>query len=154
MSAENEAKGGESAAQPPAGPVTFRISTGLVIAAGYANKLRRVALVSMSKQVPKDVIIRDISEFNKRLFEELISTKRIDKLDIIRLNVTVEYDPAANRLNFKEYKLIRYVPEERCGQVSQEDIQKLREENERLRAEISSLKDKLNEILSTLNRNG
>lgn len=128
----------------------FQISTGLIIAARYANKLRRVALVSLSKVVPKDIIIRDISEINKKLFDELITNKKIDKLDVIRLTVKVVYDPANKKLNLEEYKIIRYVPEERCA-TPQEDIARLKEENEKLRAEMDSLKEKLKEIEKMIN---
>jgi len=45
----------------------MELSTGLIIVARYADKLRRVALVAFSKMVPKEVIIRDIAELNKQL---------------------------------------------------------------------------------------
>ena len=152
MSAEESGPAKEEESKVPPAPVKFEISTGLIIAAGYANKLRRVALVSLSKTVPKDIIIRDISEINKKLFEELITTNKIDKLDVIRLNVSLEYDPSANKINLKEYRLIRYIPEEKCKGASQEEINAIKAENEKLKAEISDLKNKLNEILKSINK--
>ena len=124
----------------------FQLSTGLIIAARYANKLRRVALVSLGNSVPKDVIIRDISEINKKLFDELITKNKIDKLDVIRLTVKVVYDPENKKLELEEYKIVRYVPDEKCIGMSQEDLLNIKEENEKLKAEINSLKEKLKEI--------
>ncbi len=131
---------------PIQGKTAFQLSTGLIIAARYANKLRRVALVSLGNSVPKDVIIRDISEINKKLFDELITKNKIDKLDVIRLTVKAVYDPENKKLELEEYKIVRYVPEEKCISLSQEDLLRIKKENEKLKAEINSLKEKLKEI--------
>ncbi len=139
------------AAGPVEGKTTFQLSTGLIIAARYANKLRRVALVSLSNSVPKDVIIRDISEINKKLFDELINKNKIDKLDVIRLTIKVVYDPANKKLELEEYRLIRYVPEEKCSAVPQDELLRLKEENEKLKSEINALKEKLKEIELMIN---
>ncbi len=151
MNNENKANEGVQKKETGmAGPVetktTFQLSTGLIISARYANKLRRVALVSLGSSVPKDVIIRDISEINKKLFDELISKYKIDKLDVIRLTVKVVYDPENKKLKLEEYKITRYIPEEKCTGAPQEDLLRLKQENEKLKAEMNALREKLKEI--------
>jgi hypothetical protein len=70
----------------------FELSTGLIIAARYADKLRRVALVTFSKLAPKDIVIRDVSELNKQLYDVLVNQYKIGKLDVVRITVEAEYD--------------------------------------------------------------
>ncbi|MFP3224833.1 MAG: DUF2258 domain-containing protein [Nitrososphaeria archaeon] len=142
----DETQTNETSTVPIQGKTTYQLSTGLIIAAGYANKLRRVALVSLGNSVPKDVIIRDISEINKKLFDELIIKNKIDKLDVIRLTVKLVYDPENKKLELGEYKIIRYLPEEKCTNVPQEDLLRLKEENEKLKGEMNTLKEKLKEL--------
>ncbi|MEW9492085.1 MAG: single- stranded DNA-binding family protein [Candidatus Aramenus sulfurataquae] len=123
----------------------FELSTGLIIAARYADKLRRVALVALSKIAPRDVIIRDISELNKKLFEE-ITQKNIGKLDVIRLVVVAEYDPQEKKIKFENVQIQRFYTEEQCKKM-QEDVIK---ENQRLKEEIDSIKKEIDHLRSIL----
>ncbi|EWG06824.1 MAG: hypothetical protein ASUL_07619 [Candidatus Aramenus sulfurataquae] len=123
----------------------FELSTGLIIAARYADKLRRVALVALSKIAPRDVIIRDISELNKKLFEE-ITQKNIGKLDVIRLVVVAEYDPQEKKIKFENVQIQRFYTEEECKKM-QEDVVK---ENQRLKEEIDSVKKEIDRLRSML----
>ncbi|MBW9140171.1 MAG: DUF2258 domain-containing protein [Candidatus Aramenus sp.] len=121
----------------------FELSTGLIIAARYADKLRRVALVALSKIAPRDVIIRDISELNKKLFEE-ITQKNIGKLDVIRLVVVAEYDPQEKKIKFENVQIQRFYTEEQCKKM-QEDVIK---ENQRLKEELDSVKKEIERLMS------
>ncbi|RLE68532.1 MAG: DUF2258 domain-containing protein, partial [Thermoprotei archaeon] len=47
------------------GGEVVEIRSGVIPAARYADKLRRVALVVLRNVAPKDVIIRDVSELNR-----------------------------------------------------------------------------------------
>lgn len=123
----------------------FELSTGLIIAARYADKLRRVALVALGKMVPKDVIIRDVSEFNKSLYDVIVNQMKIDKLDVIKLIVSVKYDKSENKLIFEDYKIIRYYTEEECRKQYESVIQ----ENEKLKKEINDIRKKLSDLLGS-----
>ena len=45
----------------------FELSTGVIVAARFADKLRRVALVAFGKMVDKNVVLRDVAELNQEL---------------------------------------------------------------------------------------
>ncbi|QGA69297.1 DUF2258 domain-containing protein [Sulfolobus sp. E11-6] len=124
----------------------FELSTGLIIAARYADKLRRVALVAFSKIAPKEVIIRDVSELNKQLYSKIVEEMKLGKLDVIRISVDAEYDDQNKKLIFSNLRIIRYVTEEQCAEKYKNVIS----ENEKLKEEISELKKKLQDILSIL----
>ncbi|MDT7861785.1 MAG: DUF2258 domain-containing protein [Saccharolobus sp.] len=124
----------------------FELSTGLIIAARYADKLRRVALVAFSKIAPRDIIIRDISELNKQLYTKIVEEMKVDKLDVIRILVDAEYDEQNQRLNFTNVRIIRYFTEDQCKEKYADVIR----ENEELKKEISELKQKLQDILKVL----
>ncbi|AKA74298.1 DUF2258 domain-containing protein [Saccharolobus solfataricus] len=124
----------------------FELSTGLIIAARYADKLRRVALVAFSKIAPKEVIIRDVSELNKQLYTKIVEEMKLGKLDVIRISVDAEYDDRNKKLIFSNLRILRYITEEQCGEKYKDIIS----ENERLKGEILELKKKLEDILSLL----
>lgn len=124
----------------------FELSTGLIIAARYADKLRRVALVAFSKIAPRDIIIRDISELNKQLYTKIVEEMKVGKLDVIRILVDAEYDEQNQRLNFTNVRIIRYFTEDQCKEKYADVIR----ENEELKKEIGELKQKLQDILKVL----
>lgn len=124
----------------------FELSTGLIIAARYADKLRRVALVAFSKIAPRDIIIRDISELNKQLYTKIVEEMKVGKLDVIRILVDAEYDDQNQRLNFTNVRIIRYFTEDQCKEKYADVIR----ENEELKKEIGELKQKLQDILKVL----
>ena len=124
----------------------FELSTGLIIAARYADKLRRVALVAFSKFVPKDVIIRDISELNKQLYSKIVEEMKLNKLDVIKITLEAEYDDENKKLNFSNIRIIRYLTEEQC----EEKYKSIIEENEKIKKEISNLKEKLQDLVNII----
>lgn len=124
----------------------FEISTGLIIAARYADKLRRATLVAFSKIAPKDVIIRDISELNKQLYDEIVNKRKIGKLEVIRITVEAYYDQQNNKLVFNNLKIYRYISEDECDNK----YKPLMEENEKLKGELNKLKESLNSLLKSI----
>ncbi len=134
----------------------FELSTGLIIAARYADKLRRVALVAFSKLAPKDIVIRDISELNKQLYDLIVNQYKIGKLDVIRVTVEAEYDEVEKKIKFNNIKITKYYTEEDCKRLSEPQIEELRnkineltKENEELKNKINEIKEKLNSILKS-----
>ena len=124
----------------------YQISTGVIIAARYADKLRRVALVALGKLVPKEVIIRDIAELNKELYHEIVEKRKLGKLDLIRITVTLHYDEQNQKLVFDEVKLSTFVDYEKCKESYEKEIESLRKEVESLKSENEGLKAALSQI--------
>gem|GEM_PF-145081 len=133
----------------------YELSTGLTIAARYADKLRRVAMVSLGKVVPREIIIRDVAELNRLLYDELVNKMKVDKLDVIRIVVDVYYDERERKLKFENLRVNRYYTEERVKAILDENEAKIRtleEENSRLKQEINSLQNELKRIKETLGK--
>ncbi|EZQ12043.1 MULTISPECIES: DUF2258 domain-containing protein [Acidianus] len=124
------------------GQFKFEISSGLIIASRYADKLRRVALVTLGKMIPKDIIMRDIAELNKELYNKIVNELKVNKLDVIRLMVDVEYNPQEKKLQFSNIRIIRYYTEEECKKMGEDLIK----ENEKLKDELEQAKKKIEEI--------
>ncbi|MCQ4336751.1 MAG: DUF2258 domain-containing protein [Sulfolobales archaeon] len=119
----------------------FELSTGIIIAARFADKLRRVALVAFGKMVDKNVVLRDVAELNKELYEEIVNKRKIGKLDVIRIIVDAEYDEKENRIKFSNVRIQHFVPEDQCA--SRENLERLQKENEELRSKLEKIKQML-----------
>lgn len=126
----------------------FQLRTGFVRAAGYANKLRRVALAVMSREVPRDVIVRDTAEFNRRLYEKMVKEIGLRREEVVRINVEAEYDPDEKRIIFREPQIERYVRLEEAEAPA--DTRKLEEEVNRLKTERDECMKKLEELRERL----
>lgn len=131
----------------------MELSTGLIIAARYADKLRRVALVAFSKMVPKDVIIRDVSELNKELYDLIVNQMKIDKLDVIRLLVDAEYDEENKKLKFSNIRIVRYITEDQCNKKMDEiskQLEDYKKKYEELNKQVEEFKQKIKQIEDAL----
>ncbi|MCI4456197.1 MAG: DUF2258 domain-containing protein [Sulfolobus sp.] len=122
----------------------FELSTGIIIAARFADKLRRVALVAFGKMVDKNVILRDVAELNKELYEEIVNKRKIGKLDVIRILVDAEYDEKENRIKFSNIRIQHFVPEDECA--SRVNLESLKKENEELRSKLEKIKQMLSAL--------
>lgn len=134
-------------------PNKYQLSTGVIIAARYADKLRRVALVALGKMVPKEVIIRDIAELNKELYHEIVEKRKLGKLDLVRITVTLRYDEQLQKLVFEDVKISTFIDEEKCrsmyeGRIDEleKELGTLKKENEELKAENERLKAEIQQI--------
>jgi hypothetical protein len=106
-------------------PNRYEIRSGVVVAARFADKLRRTAFAVFGGIVPREEIVRATSELNKKIYEALISMG-VGKLDIVR--ITVEAAVEGGRLMFGEPKIEWFVPHS--------EMQKRLEECEKRIAEI------------------
>ncbi|MGB9704846.1 MAG: DUF2258 domain-containing protein, partial [Pyrobaculum sp.] len=88
-------------------PNKYEIRSGVVVAARFADKLRRTAFAVFGGIVPREEIVRATSELNKKIYEALISMG-VGKLDIVR--ITVEAAVEGGRLIFGEPKIEWFVP--------------------------------------------
>ncbi|MCQ4343278.1 MAG: DUF2258 domain-containing protein [Sulfolobaceae archaeon] len=119
----------------------FELSTGIIVAARFADKLRRVALVAFGKMVDKSVVLRDVAELNQQLYEEIVNKRKIGKLDVIRIIVDAEYDEKENKIKFSNIRIQHFVPEDECA--SKENLERLQKENEELRSKLEKIKQML-----------
>ncbi len=128
----------------------FQITTGVIIAARYADKLRRVALVALGKYVPKDIIIRDVAELNKELYHEIVEKRKLGKLDLIRVTVVLHYDESAKKLIFDDVKISVFMDEEKCKETYEKEIEELKHKVDELTAENSKLRETIEKIRQVL----
>jgi len=119
----------------------FELSTGIIVAARFADKLRRAALVAFGKMVDKNVVLRDVAELNQELYEEIVNKRKIGKLDVIKILVDAEYDEKENKIKFSNIRIQHFVPEDECA--SREDLERLQKENEELRSKLEKIKQML-----------
>ena len=112
------------------------LSTGVIRASRFADKMRRVVIAAFNRIAPIDVILRDVGEFNKKLYQEIVEKRKYSKSDLIKIIVDAKYDKEGNRIVFGEPKIIRYVPER--------EIERLKEKI----AQLENLIKKINELTS------
>jgi len=110
-------------------PNRYEIRTGLIIAARFADKLRRAAFAAFGSAVPKEEIVRATAELNKKVYERLTSMG-VGKLDIVR--ISVEASVEGGRLIFGEPKVEWFVPHTEVEKRVKECEQKLAEIRRRL----------------------
>ncbi|MCE4619082.1 MAG: DUF2258 domain-containing protein [Desulfurococcales archaeon] len=77
---------------------TNTLRTGLVIAGGYADKVRRVLFAQLrdaikSGEISNTDVARAAAELNRLLFEILVNKLNIDKGDVVRITIEYELDP-------------------------------------------------------------
>ncbi|MEM1902882.1 MAG: DUF2258 domain-containing protein [Pyrobaculum sp.] len=88
-------------------PNRYEIRTGVVIAARFADKLRRTAFAVFGRLLPREEIVRSTSELNKKIYEKLISMG-VGKLDIVR--ITVDAAVEGDKLIFGEPRVEWFIP--------------------------------------------
>jgi len=105
-------------------PNKYEIRTGIVIAARFADKLRRTAFAVFGGVVPKEEIVKATSELNKKIYERLVSMG-VGKLDIVR--ISVEASVEGGRLIFGEPRIEWFVPHEEVEKRVKECEERLAE---------------------------
>lgn len=136
---------------------TVELRTGIIPAARFADKIRRVALAAFKGYAPRDVIVRDVSEFNKRLYDIIVNKLGCAKGDLVRIIVDVAYDEEGQRLVFGEPKVDKFVPESEVRAGYEVKIRDLEAELDRLskaleleRTRLNQVKKRLEELLKEL----
>ena len=109
------------------------LSTGVIRAVRFTDKIRRVVIAAFSRIAPLEVILRDVGEFNKKLYDEIVEKRKYKKSDLIKIVVDARYDKDENRIIFGEPDIIRYVPEV--------ELEKLKEENKKLKGVLEKIKE-------------
>jgi len=125
---------------------TVELRTGIIPAARFADKIRRVALAAFKGYAPRDVIIRDVSEFNKKLYEVIVNKMGCAKGDLVRITVDVAYDEEGQRLIFGEPKIDKFVPESELRAEYEAKIKELEAERDRLARALEAERDRLAQV--------
>ncbi len=133
------------------------LRTGVIPAALYAGKLRKVALAVFKTLVPRDVILRDIAKLNQILYGKLVEELKLGKGDFVRISVKAFYDKDKGELLFEDPHIERLVFEMDVKQTYEAKIRELEEalrkaetEKEYYRRQLENLKKGLEELLKTL----
>ena len=113
----------------------YEINTGTIIAARFADKIRKSAFAIFKNKVSTEEIVRSVAEANMMLYEKMTSAG-IGKLDVVR--ITIEATVENGKIVFSEPKIERFVP--------YSEVEKIKEECEK---KLSEFKNKLN-ILFTI----
>jgi hypothetical protein len=102
-------------------PLERELSSGLIIAGAYADKIRRTLfaqlrdLVKQDKNVARE-IARATAELNIVLYRILVDELKVDKGDVVRVRINYTYDAGSKRINwnYKSLKLeaFKRIPDE------------------------------------------
>jgi len=128
----------EEAGEKPVEEIVEReLSTGLVIAGGYADKLRRTLFAHLKDYVKRDKevareIARAAGEINRMLYHILVENLKSEKGDVVRIRVKYRFDPRAKRVTWDydtlTVEFFKRTPDEEVSRVVREVIaQKLKE---------------------------
>ncbi len=112
----------------------MRLSSGLVIAGAYADKLRRTLYAQLkdkikSKEIDSKEVARAAAELNRLLYEIIVNKIKLDKGDVVR--VRIEYDERNGEIVWKydtlEVEAFRRVDENEVKKAVEEIVSKASE---------------------------
>ncbi|MEM2849366.1 MAG: DUF2258 domain-containing protein [Candidatus Bathyarchaeia archaeon] len=133
------------------------LRTGVIPAALYAGKLRKIALAVFKNLAPRDVILRDVAKLNQSLYGKLVEELKLSKGDFVRISVKAFYDKDKGELSFEIPHIERLVFESDVRQIYEakmkeleESLRKAEAEREHYRNQLVNLKKGLEELLRTL----
>ncbi len=103
-----------------------RVSTGLVIAGAYADKLRRTLFAQLSQrikagEIASEEVARASRELNSFLYHILVDRLKVAKDDVVRIRADYTIDEGAVRWNYRSIELEIY-------RKSREDVKKVIDE--------------------------
>ncbi len=110
-----------------------RVSSGLIIAGAYANKLRRVMFATLKGRVDNKEVARATGELNALLFE-LFREVGVEKGDVVR--ITIEYNIENGKIVWKwdTLEVQHYKPLEETTSKIKELLPKVLEKREEITA--------------------
>ncbi|MFN3804874.1 MAG: single- stranded DNA-binding family protein [Pyrobaculum sp.] len=117
-------------------PNRHEIRTGVIIAARFADKIRRTAFAALGRVVPREEIAKSVAELNKKIYEKLTSMG-VGKLDIIRIAVEAVID--GDKLTFGEPRIEWFVPHTELQKRVEECEKKMAEIRERIESLLREL---------------
>ncbi len=98
---------------------TNTLRTGLVIAGGYADKVRRVLFAQLrdlikSGEISNADVARAAAELNRLLFEILVNKLQVDKGDVVRISIDYTVDEEGIKWNLEtlQIQVWKRIPDE------------------------------------------
>ncbi len=110
-----------------------RVSSGLIIAGAYANKLRRVMFATLKGKVNNKEVARAAGELNALLFE-LFREVGVEKGDVVRITVEYEIENGKIKWKWETLEVQHYKPVEETSAKIKELLPKILEKKEELAA--------------------
>jgi len=118
-------------------PNRYELRTGVVVAARFADKLRRTAFAVFGRVVPREEIVRTTAELNRKIFEKL-TAMGVGKLNLVR--ITVEATVEGNKLVFGEPKIEWFVPHTEVEKQLQECEKRMNEMKQKIELLLKELR--------------
>ena len=118
-------------------PNRYELRTGVVVAARFADKLRRTAFAVFGRILPKEEVVRAAAELNRKIFEKL-TAMGVGKLDLVR--ITVEVAVEGDKLVFGEPKIEWFVLHTEVEKRLQECERKMNEMKQKIELLLKELR--------------
>ena len=101
------------------------LSSGLVIAGAFADKIRRTLFAQAKNEVDSQEVVRASAELNRLLYSVLVEKLKIDKGDVVRIRV--DYSVENGKINWHLESLhveaFKRIPDEEVAKTVREAIQ-------------------------------
>ncbi|MEM4699753.1 MAG: DUF2258 domain-containing protein [Candidatus Nezhaarchaeales archaeon] len=115
----------------------MQLITGLVIAGGYADKVKKTMFAQLKEEVSKGAVdqkevARAAAELNQLLYKVIVDKLKSDKGDVVRARV--DYDIINGRIEFKldtlRLEYFKRVPDEEVARAVEEAVAEYQRERE------------------------
>ncbi|MCI4438094.1 MAG: DUF2258 domain-containing protein [Ignisphaera sp.] len=112
------------------------LSSGLVIAGAYADKIRRTLFAQLRDYVKKDKewgqkIAYAAAQLNKLLYNIFVDQLKIDKGDVVRIRIEYEVDENAKNIVWKwdtlTVEAFKRIPQDKVNEVVKQTVSKVAE---------------------------
>jgi hypothetical protein len=109
------------------------LRSGLVFAAGYADKLRRVVFAQLKDYIKKDKefgkqVPMYIARLNRALYTLLVEELKLDKFDVVRITISYDVDEVNKLIVWKwdtlKVEIYKRVPPENYADIMKKFIEK------------------------------
>ncbi len=107
----------------------MQLSTGLIIAGAYADKVRKVAFAQLKDELKRgnitpQTIVRRTAELNRLLYDILVNRLKVDKGDVVRIRI--EYEVRNGDIEWKldtlQIEVFRRVTDEEVRKAIEETV--------------------------------
>lgn len=112
----------------------MKLSSGLVIAGAYADKVRRTLFAQLRDMIKREEIeskevARAAAELNRLLYELFVNKLKLDKGDVVRVRVDYEVEEGVIKWNLEtlEVEAFRRIPEEEVKSALSEVVSRAEE---------------------------